>query len=151
MGADYALPAGYSEHSSGLSLDIGSGLTQMDWALEGKWTEKNAWKYDFILRYPSDKTDVTGIQYEPWHIRYAGLPHSTIMQKMNLALEEYLDYLKEEESISASIEGGKYTMSYYPFFQSKTIDVEIPLNEFCEIPVKDMGGVIMTTRSWIIF
>lgn len=58
---------------------------------------------------------------------------------MNLALEEYLDYLKEEESISASIEGGKYTMSYYPFFQSKTIDVEIP--------VKDMGGVIMATRS----
>lgn len=38
-------------------------------------------------------------------------------------------------------------MSYYPFFQSKTIDVEIPLNEFCEIPVKDMGGVIMTIRS----
>ncbi len=67
------------------------------------------------------------------------MPHSTIMQKMNLALEEYLDYLKEEESISASIEGEKYTMSYYPFFQSKTIDVEIP--------VKDMGGVIMTTRS----
>lgn len=61
------------------------------------------------------------------------------MQKMNLALEEYLDYLKEEESISASIEGEKYTMSYYPFFQSNTIDVEIP--------VKDMGGVIMTTRS----
>ncbi|EEK58888.1 hypothetical protein bcere0005_54270 [Bacillus cereus 172560W] len=54
-------------------------------------------------------------------------------------MEEYLDYLKEEESISASIEGEKYTMSYYPFFQRKTIDVEIP--------VKDMGGVIMTTRS----
>ncbi len=39
-GADYALPAGYSEHNSGLSLDIGSGLTQMDRALEGKWIEK---------------------------------------------------------------------------------------------------------------
>ncbi len=139
MEADYALPAGYSEHNSGLSLDVGSGLRQMDRAPEGKWIEKNAWKYGFILRYPSDKTDVTGIQYEPWHIRYVGLPHSTIMQKMNLALEEYLDYLKEEESISASIEGEKYTMSYYPFFQRKTIDVEIP--------VKDMGGVIMTNRS----
>lgn len=61
-------------------------------------------------------------------IRYVGLPHSTIMQKMNLALEEYLDYLKEEESISASIDGKKYTISYYPFFQNKTIDVEIPVN-----------------------
>ncbi len=115
MGADYALPAGYSEHNSGLSLDIGSGLTQMDRAPEGKWIEKNAWKYGFILRYPSDKTDVTGIQYEPWHIRYAGLPHSTIMQKMNLALEEYLDYLKEEESISASIEGGNIRCHIIPF------------------------------------
>lgn len=38
-------------------------------------------------------------------------------------------------------------MSYYPFFQNKTIDVEIPLNEFCEIYVKNMDGVIMTTRS----
>lgn len=119
----------------------------MDRAPEGKWIEKNAWKYGFILRYPSDKTDVTGIQYEPWHIRYVGLPHSTIMQKINLALEEYLNYLKEEESISASIEGEKYTMSYYRFFQNKTMDVEIPLNEFREISVNNMDGVIMTTRS----
>lgn len=119
----------------------------MDRAPEGKWIEKNAWKYGFILRYPSDKTDVTGIQYEPWHIRYVGLPHSTIMQKMNLASEEYLNYLKEEESISASIEGKKYTMSYYRFFQNKTMDVGIPLNEFREISVNNMDGVIMTTSS----
>ncbi|OXB96802.1 MULTISPECIES: VanY-A/VanY-F/VanY-M family D-Ala-D-Ala carboxypeptidase [Bacillus] len=147
MGADYALPAGYSEHNSGLSLDVGSGLTKMDRAPEGKWIEKNAWKYGFILRYPSDKTDVTGIQYEPWHIRYVGLPHSAIMQEMNLALEEYLDYLKEEGSISASIDGEKYTISYYPFFQNKTIDVEIPVNEFYEISGNNMDGVIVTTRS----
>lgn len=66
---------------------------------------------------------------------------------MNLALEEYLNYLKEEESISASIEGKKYTMSYYRFFQNKTMDVEIPLNEFHEISVNNMDGVIMTTSS----
>ncbi len=75
------------------------------------------------------------------------MPHSTIMQKMNLALEEYLDYLKEEESISASIDGKKYTISYYPFFQNKTIDVEIPVNEFCEIPGNNIDGVIVTTRA----
>ena len=70
------------------------------------------------------------------------------MQKMNLALEEYLDYLKEEEeSISASIDGKKYTISYYPFFQNKTIDVEIPVNEFCEIPGNNIDGVIVTTRA----
>lgn len=43
---------------------------KMDKAPEGEWIEENSWKYGFILRYPLDKTDVTGIQYEPWHIRY---------------------------------------------------------------------------------
>ncbi len=147
MGADYALLAGYSEHNFGLSLDVGSGLTKMDRAPEGKWIEKNAWKYGFILRYPTDKMDVTGIQYEPWHIRYAGLSHSAIMQETDLALEEYLDYLKEEESISASIDGEKYMISYYPFFQNKTIEVEILDNKFYGIYGNNIDGVIVTTRS----
>lgn len=67
----------------------------MDRAPEGKWIEKNAWKYGFILRYPSDKTDVTGIQYEPWHIRYVGLPHSTIMQKNEFSLGRIPGLLKK--------------------------------------------------------
>ncbi|MBU5494611.1 D-alanyl-D-alanine carboxypeptidase family protein, partial [Enterococcus sp. S177_ASV_20] len=90
MGAEYALPAGYSEHNSGLSLDVGSSLTKMERAPEGKWIEENAWKYGFILRYPEDKTELTGIQYEPWHIRYVGLPHSAIMKEKNFVLEEYM-------------------------------------------------------------
>lgn len=147
MGADYALPAGYSEHNSGLSLDVGSSLTKMDQAPEGKWLKENAWKYGFILRYPKDKTDVTGIQYEPWHIRYVGLPHSAIMQEMNLALEEYLDYLKEEKSISVSVDGKKYTISYYPISQNETIEVEVPANEQYEISGNNIDGVIVTTFS----
>ncbi|AYB38198.1 VanY-A/VanY-F/VanY-M family D-Ala-D-Ala carboxypeptidase [Brevibacillus laterosporus] len=147
MGADYALPAGYSEHNSGLSLDVGSSLTKMDRAPEGKWLKENAWKYGFILRYPKDKTDVTGIQYEPWHIRYVGLPHSAIMQEMNLALEEYLDYLKEEKSISVSVDGKKYTISYYPISQNETIEVEVPVNEEYEISGNNIDGVIVTTFS----
>ncbi|MEH7028258.1 D-Ala-D-Ala carboxypeptidase VanY, partial [Bacillus wiedmannii] len=54
---------------------------------------------------------------------------------------------KEEESISASIDGKKYTISYYPFFQNKTIDVEIPVNEFREISGNNIDGVIVTTRA----
>ncbi len=108
MGAEYALPAGYSEHNSGLSLDVGSSLTKMERAPEGKWIEENAWKYGFILRYPEDKTELTGIQYEPWHIRYVGLPHSAIMKEKNFVLEEYMDYLKEEKTISVSVNGEKY-------------------------------------------
>ncbi len=79
----------------------------MERAPEGKWIEENAWKYGFILRYPEDKTELTGIQYEPWHIRYVGLPHSAIMKEKNFVLEEYMDYLKEEKTISVSVNGEK--------------------------------------------
>ncbi|KOR83075.1 peptidase M15 [Bacillus sp. FJAT-22058] len=147
MGADYALPAGHSEHNLGLALDVGSTQMKMKEAPEGEWIEENSWKNGFILRYPANKTDITGIQYEPWHIRYVGLPHSAIMQEMNLALEEYLDYLKDEKSISISVEREKYTISYYPISQNGTIEVEVPANEQYEISGNNMDGVIVTTLN----
>ncbi|MGA5691697.1 VanY-A/VanY-F/VanY-M family D-Ala-D-Ala carboxypeptidase [Cytobacillus pseudoceanisediminis] len=145
MGSDYALPAGYSEHNLGLSLDVGSTQMRMADAPEGKWIEQNAWKYGFILRYPKDKTDVTGIQYEPWHIRYVGFPHSAIMKEKNFALEEYLDYLKKETHISISMNGEKYNIAYYPISQSKTINV--PAHSHVEISGNNMDGVIVTVKE----
>jgi zinc D-Ala-D-Ala carboxypeptidase len=145
MGASYALPAGYSEHNSGLSLDVGSSLSKMEHAPEGKWLENNAWKYGFILRYPKDKTKVTGIQYEPWHIRYVGLPHSVIMKEKNFALEEYLEYLKEKKSVSITIHGKKYEISYYPVTKDRTIHV--PSNLHYEISGNNMDGIIVTMYS----
>nr|WP_063856916.1 D-Ala-D-Ala carboxypeptidase VanY-Pt [Paenibacillus apiarius]AAY52013.1 VanY [Paenibacillus apiarius] len=145
MGADYALPAGYSEHNSGLSLDVGSSLTKMERAPEGKWLKENAWKYGFILRYPKDKTDVTGIQYEPWHIRYVGFPHSAIMKEKNFALEEYMDFLKEQKSITTTIDHQVYKIFYYPISQNTTIPV--PANGQYEISGNNMDGVIVTVYS----
>ena len=142
MGSDYALPAGYSEHNLGLSLDVGSAQMKMDVAPEGKWIEKNAWKYGFILRYPKDKTAITGIQYEPWHIRYVGLPHSVIMEEKNFSLEEYLNFLKEQKSISNTIHGEKYEISYYPV--TKDMTIHVPSNLRWEISGNNMDGVIVT-------
>lgn len=145
MGSDYALPAGYSEHNVGLSLDVGSTQMKMAHAPEGKWIEENAWKYGFILRYPKNKTDITGIQYEPWHIRYVGLPHSAIMKEKNLVLEEYLEYLKEEKQISAEIDGETYTITYYPISQTRTINV--PEDQHYEISGNNMDGVIVSVTG----
>lgn len=145
MGSDYALPAGHSEHNLGLSLDVGSTQMKMDEAHEGKWLEKNAWKYGFIIRYPKDKTAITGIQYEPWHIRYVGLPHSVIMEEKNFVLEEYLEFLKEQKSISTTIHGEKYEVSYYPVTKDTTIHV--PSNLHWEISGNNMDGVIVTVFS----
>ncbi|WP_340388905.1 M15 family metallopeptidase [Paenibacillus sp. FSL E2-0151] len=144
-GSDYALPAGHSEHNLGLSLDIGSSLAAMNEAPEGAWLEKNAWKYGFILRYPKNKVRITGIQYEPWHFRYVGLPHSAVMYKNNLVLEEYLDMLKEKENITVEVEGQEYHIRYYPATRDTT--VYIPEQGQTEISGDNMGGVIVTVKK----
>jgi D-alanyl-D-alanine carboxypeptidase len=141
-GAEYALPEGHSEHNLGLALDVGSTETTMYEASEAEWIKENSWEYGFILRYPEDKVDVTGIAYEPWHIRYVGLPHSAIMKEKNYALEEYLDYLKKIKTVSAEFEGQKYIISYYPFKENMTIN--IPENREYEISGNNMDGVIVT-------
>ncbi|CAM3678862.1 M15 family metallopeptidase [Cohnella lubricantis] len=141
-GPDYALPAGFSEHNLGLSLDIGSSLEAMERAPEGKWLTANAWDYGFILRYPKDKTAITGIQYEPWHFRYVGLPHSQIMKEKRFTLEEYLSYLREQKQIQATIDGRTYDISYIPVTGETAI--EVPTDRDYEISGNNVDGVILT-------
>lgn len=144
-GADYALPPGHSEHNLGLSLDIGSSQMEMSRAPEGRWLEANAWDYGFILRYPKDKSDITGIQYEPWHFRYVGLPHSIIMRDKNYTLEEYLDFLKEQQSVTLKVKGIVYNISYYPVTGSSTF-IPIPAGQQYDISGNNMDGVIVTSH-----
>lgn len=142
MGANYALPAGHSEHNLGLALDIGSTQGDMNHTPEGDWLERNAAAYGFILRYPKDKTAITGIQYEPWHFRYVGIPHSVIMQQKNLSLEQYLEYLKEQKNISTQIKGKIYEISYYTISQNTTIHV--PSDRSYHLSGNNMDGIIVT-------
>lgn len=92
-----ALP-GTSEHALGLALDlVSSQYTELDerqeTTAEAKWLKANCHKYGFILRYPPEKTNITGIIYEPWHYRYVGVEEATEMMKLGVTLEEYLqDY-----------------------------------------------------------
>ena len=92
---------GTSEHETGMALDIVSysyqNLTykQAETA-EQKWFMEHCWEYGFILRYPEDKCDVTGIGYEPWHYRYVGREAAQTMRESGLCLEEYLKVLAGE-------------------------------------------------------
>lgn len=56
---------------------------------EGKWLIKNAARYGFVLRYPQNKTEITGWEYEPWHLRYVGVEAAAYMQEHDLCLEEF--------------------------------------------------------------
>lgn len=89
-----ALP-GTSEHGLGIAVDIiSNSYTELDEKQkdtpEAKWLAENCYKYGFILRYPVDKTEITGIMYEPWHYRYVGVEDATRITKMGVTLEEYL-------------------------------------------------------------
>jgi D-alanyl-D-alanine carboxypeptidase len=115
----------------------------MSKAPEGKWLQKNAWKYGFILRYPKDKTEITGIKYEPWHFRYVGLPHSAIINEKGIVLEQYLDLLKENREISTVVDGTTYTVNYYPV--SGYTSIKIPKEGQYKTSGNNMDGVIVTT------
>lgn len=90
---------GTSEHQLGLALDIVDAddpqleTWQEDTPVQ-QWLMKNSWKYGFVLRYPPEKSSITGIIYEPWHYRYVGRQAAEEMHNKGLCLEEYL---KERE------------------------------------------------------
>lgn len=89
---------GTSEHQYSACIDISTdGTCQNNFGeLDiGKWIAQNSYKYGFVVRYPVDKKELTGINFEPWHIRYVGVEHATYMYEHSLCLEEYVVYLRE--------------------------------------------------------
>ena len=93
--ARWVAKPGTSEHQTGLALDIVAASYQIldekqEDTAEQKWLMENSWKYGFILRYPSEKSDITGIGYEPWHYRYVGKAAAAEIYRTGVCLEEYL-------------------------------------------------------------
>lgn len=87
---------GTSEHQTGLAVDIvGKTHQSLDDAQartrEAEWLAEHCAEYGFILRYPEDKTEITGVDYESWHFRYVGKNAADYIMKHDLTLEEYLD------------------------------------------------------------
>ena len=80
---------GYSEHATGLALDLNGVREDFDQTAAFRWLNLHAQDYGFVLRYPKDKQNVTGIKYEPWHYRYVGVENAKAMKKSGLCLEEY--------------------------------------------------------------
>ena len=95
-----AMPPGKSEHETGLAFDV---LTEAHpfankWFgtfEDGIWLREHCADFGFILRYPEDKTAITGVQYEPWHFRYVGVTAAKYMYENGLCLEEFWDRLAE--------------------------------------------------------
>lgn len=86
----YSSRPGFSDHQTGLAFDLNSIDDSFGLTAESDWVAVNAHKYGFIIRYPEGKEDITGYQYEPWHIRYIGVEKATEVYESGLCLEEFL-------------------------------------------------------------
>ncbi|MBO5487605.1 MAG: M15 family metallopeptidase [Eubacterium sp.] len=92
----------HSEHQTGLAMDLAENKPEIDFIrpdfpYEGicqKFRERAA-AFGFIERYTEEKQKITGIGAEPWHFRYVGVPHAELMQEKGMALEEYIEWLKQ--------------------------------------------------------
>ena len=73
-------------------------------------------EYGIILRYPENKTDITQIQYEPWHYRYVGIPHAFYMSQNHITLEEYTELLRTNYA-----------------YESQHLEIQYDANNKCEV------------------
>lgn len=101
----YVAKPGHSEHESGLAIDLAEQRESIDFICPAfprtgicQRFRRAAPFRGFVERYPAGKERVTGIGAEPWHFRYVGYPHSVIMTRDGMVLEEYLQFLKSETS-----------------------------------------------------
>ena len=91
----YSARPGYSEHQTGLSFDVNEAGTKFDETREGQWIEAHAHEYGFIIRFPEGKGDITGYEFEPWHLRYVGKELAEKLKQSGECLEEYLGISSE--------------------------------------------------------
>jgi len=106
-----AAKPGFSEHQTGLAVDMVSGtngLTSFKVTGEYEWMLENAANYGFILRYPENKTSITGYGYESWHWRYVGVDLAKKVKDSNLTYDEYYQiFLLDSDTTNSLIEKNK--------------------------------------------
>ncbi|MDR2931422.1 MAG: M15 family metallopeptidase [Propionibacteriaceae bacterium] len=140
----YVQTPGHSEHETGLAIDIGVvGMTEDTFTDTdaARWLADNAWRFGFILRYPSDGQQSTGIAYESWHYRYVGLPHAWVCLSEHLTLEQYVERLRRDGGQTVTLDGVDYTITYVTPRDGK---VGVPSEGNFTISSDNTGGFIVT-------
>ncbi|MCL2400347.1 MAG: M15 family metallopeptidase [Defluviitaleaceae bacterium] len=138
---------GASEHQLGLAVDVSiDGQLSVDFAETeaGVWIKNNSARYGYIVRYPKEKTAITRIMYEPWHLRYVGVPHAEFMRENNLCFEEYIDLVKNAGIILFWLGDGRYyKISYSSSYINKTSE-NVESYSISSIGASPSDGYIIT-------
>lgn len=164
--AKYVALPGYSEHHTGLAMDLsvyladGTSVAVANYEL-CDWFEEHAPEYGFVLRYPSEKADITRISYEAWHYRYVGVPHAGIMTGRGLCLEEYIDFLRQYKCFEKylAIKQGvlfesdgipddvDYAVYFVPASQEDATEIPVPKGMEYEISGNNVDGFVVTAHK----
>lgn len=88
---------GTSEHNTGFSADFNIAEDSFESTAMFTWMQEHAADYGFVLRFPKDKQEITGITYESWHYRFVGINNAKEMNRLNMCLEEYVEYMKNKK------------------------------------------------------
>ena len=168
--AAYVADPGFSEHHTGLAMDLSiyadNGMTyDIENYSECEWFMQNYQNYGYILRYPDDKAGITSINYESWHYRYVGLPHSLIMATQNYCLEEYIDYLRgftaegkvlkfrsngneiSDGTLGDTLSAGEYMIYFVPASSGDETLVTLPEGYSCTVSGNNVDGFIVTASK----
>ncbi len=149
------------EHDSALAVDLQlcfqEEKTYPAFTGDGDyaWFGRNSYRYGFILRYPPEKEEATGVEAMPDHYRYVGKPHAEIMTYNDLCLEEYIDFIKQytlaEPFSFESEDGSRYALFYVEKSEEKSTNIPIPRDEnnaerICDISGDGRNGYIVTVH-----
>lgn len=138
---------GESEHHTGLAVDlIALSETTGDEALSEatySWLESNCGDYGFILRYIEGKENITGIDYEFWHFRYTGLPHSVYMMDRGLVMEEYIDILHNNKFLDIPYGNDTYRVYAVKASEGK---IPVPINDSYSVSSDNTGYWVVTQK-----
>lgn len=137
---DYVAKAGESEHELGLAIDI-NAINALHNINIYSWLEEHADEYGFILRYPQNKREITGVAYEPWHYRYVGVPHSNYICENKLSLEEYLDTLEPDSLYTVQVDHFSYLIYKTNAVNGK---IRVPSQVEYEVSSDGTGAYIIT-------
>ena len=150
---------GESEHHTGYCVALqvfdstGKNRVNLDPETD-HWFYQNCYKYGFIVRYPDEKKDITGVDRYEHCFRYVGVAHATYMYQNNLCLEEYLDLLKNSYSSAATrltisaADGFDYDVYYVAASDSEVTTIDVPTSDFAyTVSGDNRGGFIVTVKK----
>lgn len=149
---DSVCPRYFAERSNGYTVDlallgVGSyiGFDGLD---EEGWIVENCARYGFIVRYPEGKSNITGENYCPWHLRYVGRLHAAVMNKKNLCLEEYIDFMKDYKTDVpfTYMVGDTAYVAYSVESAEDTTTVKIPISGVYEWSGDNRGTYIISYK-----